>query len=216
MKLTDFGVNWFDFVALGMVIAGLMVGRKRGMSGEFLDVIQWLLIVFLGGMSCGPFGSLLAQVTGLNTTFCFISAYLMVGTLIYLTFCVLKRMAGDKLVGSDVFGRSEYYLGVLAGGIRFTCILIFLLALFNAPQISDAKLQAKIRAQNQDLGAIYFPPYGSIQRSVFNNSFTGRLIRDNLSAQMINVDPSASSGPSRETLAHAREREVYDVMTPTR
>jgi hypothetical protein len=89
---------------------------------------------------------------------------LLVAGGIFGLFLALKRYVGRKLFGSDVFGAAEYYLGMVAGAVRFFLILIFALALFNAPQISDAELAKRIAAQNDSLGAIYFPPFGSIQR----------------------------------------------------
>ncbi|HKS35824.1 MAG TPA: CvpA family protein [Verrucomicrobiae bacterium] len=206
------GVNWFDLVALVMVGVGVFVGRKRGMSSELLDVIQWLLIIFASALACDPFGRALADITGFSPLSMFVMAYLLTAGLIKLIFVIVKRMAGEKLVGSDVFGNFEYYLGMAAGGIRFACITLFALALLNAKPVTDAQLAAQVKYQNDNLGSVYFPPFGSIQRSVFRESFTGKLVKDYLSAQLINVDPSAGSGVSRENIGQARKREVEDVI----
>jgi hypothetical protein len=127
----------------------------------------------------------------------------------------LKRYVGRKLFGSDVFGASEYYLGMVAGALRFVLILLFFLALFNAPQVSDAELADSIAAQNESLGAIYFPPYGSIQRQVFRDSLSGRLIKEQLSMQLIQV--TGNSGGNRpDNIWRRRENEVNEVVGATR
>lgn len=215
MKPTDpftFSFNWFDLIALAVIAIGVVVGRKRGMSAELLVVLQWLAIVFLGGLAAGPFGTFLADISGLDAVFTFITAYLLTAIAIKGGFFVIKRMAGEKLVASDVFGSFEYYLGMTAGAIRFACILIFALALLHAPQVSDAELSVKIRKQQDSLGSIYFPPFGSIQRAVFQGSFTGRVVQQYLSAQLITVDPSAGSGYNRDNIGRMREREVNEIL----
>ena len=206
-------INWFDLVALVIVGVGVFVGRKRGMSSELLYLVQWLLIIFLAAMASDPFGRMLADITGFSPLTTFVMAYLLTAGFIKLLFLLIKRMAGEKLVGSDVFGNFEYYLGMAAGAIRFACITIFALALLNATPVTDAELAAQVKYQNDNLGSVYFPPFGSIQRSVFRESFTGKLVKDHMSAQLINVDPAAA-GVSRENIGQARKREVDDVIVP--
>ena len=55
MKPSDLnlGFNWFDLFVLVMLIVGIFVGRKRGMSLELLAVLQWLVIVFVSALACG-------------------------------------------------------------------------------------------------------------------------------------------------------------------
>src|SRR5882762_1016131 len=134
------GVNWFDVVALVMVTVGVFVGRKRGMSAELLDLIQWLLIVFGAAMATDPFGRMLSDISGLSPVYTYVTAYLLTAIFIKLVFLTIKRMAGEKLVGSDVFGDFEYYLGMTGGAIRFACITLFALALLNAKPVTETEL----------------------------------------------------------------------------
>lgn len=208
--MNQLGINWFDAVFLALIALGIAVGRKRGMSTELLDLIQWALIVVVCSFTYAPLGKELAQFTGFSPVTSSILAYLLVAGGIFGLFLALKRYVGRKLFGSDVFGAAEYYLGMVAGAVRFFLILIFSLALFNAPQISDAELAKRIAAQNDSLGAIYFPPFGSIQRSVFRDSLSGRLINEQLSAQLIQVNSAA--GSSRENIWRNRENEVNEIV----
>ena len=208
----DLSLNWFDLVALVFIVVGVVVGRKRGMSTELLVVLQWLTIVFLAALATPPFGTMLANLSGFSPVVTFITAYLLAAIVIKVLFFAIKRMSGEKLVASDAFGGFEYYLGMTAGGIRFACMLIFALALLNAKQISDKDLTVQRNEQMDSLGSIYFPPFGSIQRAIFRGSFTGRMVKEYLSAQLINVDPSAGSGPSRENIGQMRAREVNEII----
>jgi len=211
MKPFDLSFNWFDLFALALLVTGVFVGRKRGMSTEMLDLIQWLLIVFLGAMASGPFGKTLAEVSGLSPVVTYIMAYLLAAIVIKVVFILIRRMAGEKLVAGDVFGSFEYYLGMTAGLVRFACILIFCLALLSAKQVTKAELDAQLKSQRDNLGSIYFPPFGVIQQNIFEGSLTGRTVKNYLSSQLINIDPSAG-GSSNETIGRRREREVNDIM----
>src|SRR5438477_3338120 len=143
----DFSYNWFDLVALAILVVGFFVGRKRGMSLELLTLLQWLAIVFVGAMACDPFGRMMSDFSGLNPTLTYITAYLLTAIAIKFFFFLIRRMTGEKLVTKAVFGNLEYYLGMAAGVVRFACILIFGLALLNAPVVTDKELEAKLKHQ---------------------------------------------------------------------
>src|SRR6266545_5626375 len=212
MKQTfDFGINWFDLCVLALLVVGVIVGRKRGMSLEMLSMLQWLTIVFVGAILCDPFGRLLADLSGIRPVLTYIAAYLLAALVIKILFVLIRRMAGEKLVSGEIFGRTEYYLGMIAGLVRFACITLFVLALLNAKQVSKAELDAQLRSQQDWAGSIYFPPFGSIQRAVFEDSLSGRAVKQYLSAQLINVDPSAGGGAAREGIGRRREREVNEI-----
>jgi uncharacterized membrane protein required for colicin V production len=209
--MNHLGFNWFDLVFIAVIGSGILVGRRRGMSCELLDLVQWLLIVLVGGLTYSILGKEIVLLTGFGITMSSVLGYLTIAVVIAGLFMIIKRFAGEKLFGNDTFGGAEYYLGMVAGGVRYFLILLFSLALFNAPQVTDQQLTQQLQAQNQDLGAIYFPPYGSIQRSVFNSSLFGTVIRDHLSAQLIQVTP-ISSGKKSDTIWRQREREINEIV----
>src|SRR6185369_13527269 len=172
----DYSYNWFDLVALALLIVGFFVGRKRGMSLELLTVLQWIAIVFLGALACDPFGRMMSDFSGLNPTLTYITAYLLTAIGIKILFVVIRRMAGEKLVTDAVFGNMEYYLGMGAGVVRFACILLFAMELLNAKQYTKAEIDAKLKHQQDWAGSIYFPPFGVVQQSIFEESLTGRAV----------------------------------------
>ncbi len=211
MAKMDFSFNWFDLCVLALLIVGIVVGRKRGMSVELLSVLQWLVIVVVAAMASGPFGKMLAEFSGFSPVFTYITAYVLVAIALKLVFVVLRRMAGEKLVSGEMFGSFEYYLGMVAGMIRFGCMIIFFLALMNAKQVTKAELAAQLKHQQDWAGSIYFPPFGSVQQAIFEESLSGRTVKQYLTAQLINVDPKAG-GVRPENIGRQREREVNEIM----
>src|ERR1051326_7475380 len=133
----DVSINWFDLCVLAMLVVGVIVGRKRGMSLEMLSTFQWLLIVFVGVMGASALGKTVADAVGVSPVFTYIASYLFIAVLIKVVFVLIKRMAGEKLVSGEIFGNFEYYLGMVAGMIRFACMIIFFLALMNTKQVTD-------------------------------------------------------------------------------
>lgn len=211
MNLGAFQLTWFDLLVLALVAYGVFRGRKRGMSEELLDVFQWLLIVVLGAMLYGPIGKMIAGPARFSPLLSNILAYVMVALIIKLVFSMIKRNVGEKLVHSDAFGRFEYYLGMLAGSVRCLCILIFALSFLHAKYISDAERAATAKMQADNFGSISFPTIGSLQHSVFYESYAGQFIKKNLKEQLIKPTGSSGSAPS-ETIGRRRERAVEEVL----
>src|SRR4051812_9456203 len=42
-------ISWVDFLTIIVLLIGIVRGRKRGLSEEMLDTIQWVLIIVAGG-----------------------------------------------------------------------------------------------------------------------------------------------------------------------
>ena len=182
------------------------------MSLELLDLLRWIAIVFVGGVTYAPLGKTLASTLSLGGVAAYVMAYLMVAALIWLVFTLIRRMAGEKLLGSDTFGGYEYYMGMVAGGVRFLCILIFSMALLNAKPINRTELEKQRKDQIESLGAIYFPPFGYIQQDIFEKSICGQFARQHLAAQFIQVDPKQLNRPRSDTIYRTRQRDVDDAM----
>ena len=127
-----FPVNWFDLVVVAVLVVGVLRGRKRGMSQELVDLIQWIAIICGGAFLYLPVGKMFAQTTSSSLLFSYVFVYLGIAVVIKLFFLMIKRSAGGKLVGSDVFGGAEYYLGMFAGMVRFACVLLLVLAVLHS------------------------------------------------------------------------------------
>ncbi len=177
--------NWFDLLIVVVVIVGMQRGRKYGMSEELTRLLKWLAIAVGCAFFYEPLGTAIASNSVFSLLAGFLMAYLGVGLVIAALFALLKRAAGEKWVGKDVFGRSEFYLGMMAGMIRFCCMLIAALALLNARAYNSAEIRADIKYQNDLYGSDFFPKFYSLQTQVFESSLAGPWIKQNLSFLLI-------------------------------
>ena len=210
---TSISFGWFDFIALALMVVGLIRGRKRGISEELLDVFQWLLIVVACSYAYRPLGMFLSNLTQLSHLSSYLLAYLIVAILIKVLFSCLKRAVGEKLVGSDMFGRMEYYLGMAAGMLRYACMVLVFLALLNAKYISEAELKRVAKLQQDNFGNISFPTLGSVQQDVFKTSFVGSMAKKHLADHLILSGPSDKDSPTpREGIGQRRTKEIDDVI----
>jgi uncharacterized membrane protein required for colicin V production len=201
-KLT-FG--WFD-VALILILAfGLWRGRKRGMSRELLPVLMWLGIVFACAFGYQPLADELVK-TGyvkkifgasfLERTAANITAYLTIALVVWLFFAILKNLFKPKVEGANAFGSGEYYLGMIAGLLRYACMIFFALALINAPFYSTEEIKARADYNKKWYGGgIYDGNYigdlPSFQSSIFRKSVIGPLLKEHLSWLLIENYPGS-------------------------
>ena len=178
-------LTWVDLVILILLVIGVFRGRKRGMSEELLTFIQWLLIVFVGCRIYEYAGKLLSEHAPLSLLTCYLIVYLAFAIFMKLIFSQIHHIVGEKLVGSNFFGDSEYYLGMFAGMIRFACVILMLMALLNARLITDKERAETARMQTKNFEGISFPTFGSIQQAVLFESFTGQQVKEYLSFMLI-------------------------------
>jgi Colicin V production protein len=182
-------VNMFDVALVVVLMAGVFRGRKQGMSEELLGLLKWLAIVIGCAMLYDPLGRACASSGVLGLLSSYLIAYIAVALMILAAFGFLKRAAGGKLLGGDFFGRSEYYLGMVSGMVRYGCVLLAALALLNARAYSRAEVQAMRTFQDEEYGKEYFPTLQTVQSMVFDRSLAGPWIKDNLGFLLIKRTP---------------------------
>jgi hypothetical protein len=195
--------NWFDVALIGIVLFGFWRGRKNGMTKEFLPLVQWLVTVIGGAFGYRPLGDLLIRqgitkdLFGKNfqeITVSYVAGYLLITVVTLIVFSTFKRGAKAKLEGSNLFGDGEYYLGILSGITRYACLLIFLLALLNAPVYTLADVIQQRNFNNKWFGGgmqgysgNFFPTPSEAQTSIFKESLCGPFLKNNLSILLINT-----------------------------
>lgn len=186
LSLDRLPVNFFDVLLLAVFALGIARGRKRGMSEELLDLLKWLTIVLVCAAFYESAGSILGQFTTLfGRLSCYLVAYLGIGLVVMGVFALVKRTLGGKLIGSDIFGRTEYYLGMSSGVVRACCILLAALALLNARYFSPQEVRAMEKFQDDVYGSNFFPTLQTVQATVFDKSLTGPWIKQNLGFLLI-------------------------------
>jgi uncharacterized membrane protein required for colicin V production len=192
---------------------GLWRGKKRGMSEELLDIIKWTVIVVACALLYEPAGRYLASMSIFSPLSCYVAVYMSLALVIVIVFSFLRRGAGAKLVGSDVFGSAEYYLGMAAGVFRYACIILVAMAFLNARYYSPEEVRANTKYQEDNFGTTFFLTLPDLQQEVFRHSYVGRFTKEYLSVVLIR--PTAGEGNSLtgdQNIGRRRERSVYDVL----
>lgn len=177
------------------------------MTKEFLPTIEWVLILFGAGFGHVFLADWFQQEGFVRKVFgnhfnertaALMSAYLIILSVIFITFSFLKRKYNPKLEGSNFFGSQEYYWGVAAGLVRYVCLILVALALLNGPHYSPNEIAADklyklnnyaagghVKGMENDTGD-FIPSLYEVQDTVFKNSFIGAFIKQDLSVLLIN------------------------------
>jgi uncharacterized membrane protein required for colicin V production len=211
--LSRLNVNYVDLIVVVWLIIGLLYGRKRGMTQELLPTIQWVAIVVVAGFFYPPLALIIRQYARFEPLWANIFAYVSIAFAIHLVYLWLKHLINQKLIGTDMFGRMEYYLGMIAGVIRFGCMVIMACALMNSRIITKAELAKTEKLQSDAFSDIRFPTYGSIQQAVLFESCTGNLIETNLSSVLIATALPKPAGKS-VSLKQQQEQLINDILDP--
>jgi len=163
-------------------------------------MLQWLLIVVVCGLGYAIVAQMFMNVAKLDKLPSYVLGYLSLAMVIYFAFALVKKTLMPHLTGSNIFGSGEYYLGMVSGLIRYSCILLFALALLNAPFYTAADIASSqayaarwFGGGEKGFSGDFFPTLQQVQASVFKSSLAGRCIKDNLGVMLINsVPPEAA------------------------
>jgi uncharacterized membrane protein required for colicin V production len=208
--LKALNLSYFDGFFIVFLIVGILRGRKRGLSEELLDMIQWIVIIIGAALAYPGIGGLLINFAKFPPLLANVFAYIVAAATIVFLFKNLKRGLGEKLLQGDVFGRFEFYLGMVAGLVRFFCIALFGLAILHAKYSTPEERQRIAKLQRDNFGSISFPTLDEMQYSVFYQSASGNLIRTNLNPLLIK--PAATAGTAGTTIGKRRENQVNEVF----
>ena len=211
-NFSEFRFNWVDFLVVLVLAWGVTRGRRRGMSGELLDLTKWILVLIAGAYLYEPLGQLFAQYTYVSRLYSYLIVYSLIIILFVMVFSQLRPKLGDKLVTSDFFGNAEYYLGMLGGAARYVCIILVLLALLNARHFSGEEIRAENAYQENYFGSIRFPTLITLQTAILENSFTGSTVRTYLSPLLIRATDPEEREIRSHSIARAREQLIDQVM----
>ncbi len=213
MKPIEFSFDWVDLVILAVLIIGVLRGRKRGMSEEFLDMLKWVAIVLVAASVYEPGGLFLAQNSIFSLLACYLAVYALAVIGIAAVFSAIRHQVGTKLVSSDVFGQAEYYLGMVAGAFRYACIVLVIMAFLHARYYTPQEVMAQEKFQKDNFGDIYFPTLMDMQREVFDHSFAGRMVRDYLPVTLIKATAPEDKGLGGDNAVFRQhDRRVNEVL----
>src|SRR5258708_38681334 len=102
------------------------------MLEEALSHAKRVANVIFSALVYEPLGKVINDTSRLfSLVNCYLLAYVAGGVAVLLIFQLIKRGLGGKLIGSDIFGGAEYYLGMGSGLWGVTWMVLAALALLN-------------------------------------------------------------------------------------
>jgi uncharacterized membrane protein required for colicin V production len=209
LKNLPFG--YFDVIVLMWLLVGLLRGRKQGMTQELLPMSYWVSTVLLAGFFNQPLAGLIREYTrgAFSVLWSGIVAYALIALSLALVFAWFKHLLGDKLTGSDVFGRCEYYLGMASGVLRFAAMLLVLLAFMHSRVITRHELDDINAQMKKNLEDIHPPRYiyGSIEQLIFSQSLSGSFVQNDLSDLLI---PTVA--PPERPISESPKKKLQDII----
>lgn len=198
--MAKFQFNWFDIALVIFLVIGAFRGRKRGMSQEVIPLFKWITIIAVCGLFYRPVAELISKESYFTLLSASYTAYLGMALLIAMTFLVISKQLGGKVVGSDMFGKSEYYLGIFSGVVRFACYLIFGLSLLGARHFTQKEIDERNRFVMQNYSNDFFPALFQVQDEVFRESFVGPMVKSQLSFMLIKPEAAQEKAIQRKQL----------------
>ncbi len=206
-------LSWFDIVVGVLLIVGIVRGRKLGMSGELLPLLQWAGIVVGGAFGYAPLGAKFYQFIPIGALWCNVLAYLAIAAAVTTVFSMLKRKVGERITSGELFGKGEYYFGMVAGGVRYALIVVTAVALFNGRLYSTAELAASLKENQANFGSDFFPRFGTIHQAVVVKSLVGQQLNANVAVLLMKPTP-ATPRPltNADSLGNRRTRELDSIV----
>jgi uncharacterized membrane protein required for colicin V production len=199
LALDKLPFGWFDVLFVILLAFGLFRGRKNGLTKELVPSLRWGGMVLVGGLGYEFAGQIFYNFTGLGRAGTYTLGYLALAFLVFLLFLPVEGFLKSRLEGSNLFGGAEYYLGMFAGTARYLGIILFFMALMNAPRYTAAEIQAEQLSANQTFGGgmqgfsgDFFPTFQQVQAGVFKKSDVGPFVSDHLGMILINNGPAGT------------------------
>lgn len=210
-------VNWFDVVLVIVLLFGLFRGKRNGMSKELLPLLQWVVLVPVCGFGYPVLGGIFVRSFGMSTFWGFLTAYLALAFVVFLVFALLRRQFAERLGKSSFFKDGEYYLGMVAGAVRYACALVFVLALLNARFFTPNDIARAQARDMRDLGGglfkgNYFPHLFTIQDMVFKQSMFGPIIKKDLAVLLISTH-GAGPGSQKGAVGAPQKKPMIEIGT---
>ena len=103
---------------------------------------------------------------------------------------------------------------MVAGFLRFACMIVVLCALMHARVYTPEELAENEKMQKKNFEDVRFPTYMSIQHTALTESFTGPLIESNLFRVMIVT--SAPGKKNAESMARKKEDTINAILGPVK
>ena len=173
---------------------GLFRGRKNGMTKEILRVSNGWHWSSCAGCFTRPRLKPWSTSRAWKKPTSYLTGYLLLAFGVWLVFVFLKKIFVPRLIGSNLFGSGEYYLGMFSGMIRFACMLFFAAGLAERAGLHPGGNPGPpgLRETLVWRRHLWWQLHSRSAHGagkVFKKSFTGPYIKKYLGTLLINIAP---------------------------
>jgi uncharacterized membrane protein required for colicin V production len=186
-------MNLIDVLIPVALLAGLIRGRKHGISVELIRTLKWIALVITGAALAPQAGDVLSKRGFFEYPIACLVMYLTIALGVFLFFSMLERRLTRRLEKGDAFGHAEYYLGMAAGMVRAACMILMALSILNYRAFTTTQVHAMEKFQRDEYGSEVFPTLYTFQKSVFQDSLTGKWIKNHLNFLLLEPSPGPRS-----------------------
>jgi len=202
--------NLFDLLLIVLVGVGVHRGKTNGMSGEHMELFRWICAVVVAGLLNGIVGKVFSDLFKISLMWGQVLGYIILMSAVVLVFAILLSKGISQIWDADFFGKGEYYLGMIAGAVRYFCFILVFLSFLNARTYTLQQVEADRRWQIEELGSTLVPTMSIMNYSVFTSSYSGGKIRE--AFRWILINPASSYRPTGgETMGQQRTRTLDEV-----
>ena len=170
--------SWFDGVVIVLLGVGVFKGKKHGMSEELFPLMAWLAVAVGAGMLYQPVGNFLAEHVRIPRYWIMVLTYIFIAFMLHTIFTVIRKKAKDQVQKIDIFGKMEYFLGMIAGALKVACMIVVGVSLFCSKIVTEEEVKRDRAKQENDLGTTFFPTRKTAHYDIVYGSFTGDFLRN--------------------------------------
>lgn len=122
--------NFADILAAVIILFCIVMGYRRGLSGELARAISWLVVLVLGILLKDPLGAWLTEHTRLEGRAALAVAYLVIIIVGIITIIIVSLVV-TKLVKFVVAEGADKLVGSIIGFAKGIIVVLVMFILFN-------------------------------------------------------------------------------------
>ncbi len=181
--------HWFDLLIIVVIGVGVYRNRHSNALHQIFGFIHWLFILGVSAFLCEKPAQWIAELVGMRPDVAALILYPVIVSIVYFISGIKKRSLVQQSDKVEMFGRQEYRVAMVFGGIKSVVILMVVMAWIHGRYVTEADLHAYEVFCQENLGGIRLPIPATVQEDIFVDSFSGKAAQKYLSKILLKALP---------------------------